>query len=39
MPETCVRLRRGRLGYILERERVKSGDEILPWPDDEEVCR
>ena len=32
----CVRVRRGRLEYILEHERVKPGDEILPWPDCEE---
>jgi hypothetical protein len=33
---TCVRVRRGRLEYVLKRERLKPGDEILPWPDDEE---
>jgi hypothetical protein len=33
---TCHLIRRGQIEYILEHERVKPEDEILPWPDDEE---
>jgi hypothetical protein len=32
-----VLVRRGRMQYVLEPEGLKSGDEVLPWPDDEEV--
>jgi hypothetical protein len=34
--ETCFLVKRGQLHYVLARERLKPGDEILPWPDDEE---
>jgi hypothetical protein len=34
---TRVVLRRGGMEYILKRKEVKPGDELLPWPDDNEV--
>jgi hypothetical protein len=34
---TCLIVRRGRMEYILKRREVKPSDEVLPWPDDEEV--
>jgi hypothetical protein len=34
--ETCVHVRRRSLEYTLKCRHAEPGDEILPWPDDEE---